>query len=180
MVSTFETAALEENAYDLICAGSAFHWVTAEIGCPKVYRLLKDGGTFALFRYNFNNPQDGSPLILAIQSAYDKHYSTYYPAKMRPKTKTLDDFILPDQLKEDFGFADMGEYGFHDITHHFVQTKRAFTADDYILFLETLSDIRGLPDENREALCAEVKTSIQKYGGIYEVDHVFHLYMGRK
>lgn len=52
VISSFEDAVLQENSYDLIYAATAFHWIDVKIGCPKALRLLKDGGTIALFRYN--------------------------------------------------------------------------------------------------------------------------------
>ncbi len=54
ITSTFEDAVLNEDSYDLIYAASAFHCVDAETGCPKpkAFRLFKNGGTIALFRYN--------------------------------------------------------------------------------------------------------------------------------
>jgi len=77
LASTFEDAVLEENNYNLIYAASAFHWVDAEIGCPKVFRLLKNGGIFALLRYNFNYiPPKGQDFYEEIQKAYEKLYIT--------------------------------------------------------------------------------------------------------
>jgi len=38
ITSTFEDVSLDSEDYDLIYAASAFHWVDAEIGCPKVFR----------------------------------------------------------------------------------------------------------------------------------------------
>ena len=52
ITSTFEDAHLEDESYDLIYAASAFHWIDAHVGCPKVLRLLKSGGAFVLFRNN--------------------------------------------------------------------------------------------------------------------------------
>ena len=77
VVTDFESAVLPENTYDLIYAASAFHWVDAGVGCPKVFRLLKNGGTFALFRNNAV-PEDGNVLYEEIQAVYDKYYYRHY------------------------------------------------------------------------------------------------------
>ena len=71
ITAAFEDASLEDGSYDLIYAASAFHWVDADIGCPKVFRLLKDGGTFALFRNNFI-PSVGEALYEEIQTVYGR------------------------------------------------------------------------------------------------------------
>ncbi|WP_312372949.1 methyltransferase domain-containing protein [Lachnoclostridium sp.] len=72
ITSTFEDALLEENNYDLIYAASAFHWVDAETGCPKAFRLLKSDGAIALLRYNFNYiPPGGEELSEEIHAVYE-------------------------------------------------------------------------------------------------------------
>ena len=77
ITSTFEDAPLEDESYDLIYAASAFHWVDAEIGCPKILRLLKSGGAFVLFRNNVYR-QEGNSLDVAIrhlQLRTNRHFS---------------------------------------------------------------------------------------------------------
>jgi len=106
----FEEAALDENRYDLIYAASAFHWVDAKIGCPKVLRLLKSGGAFALFRYN-NVPADGEALYEEIQAAYQAHF----PGWQRWMKKSREDFWKPAEIYRGFRFEDMKAYGFGDI-----------------------------------------------------------------
>jgi SAM-dependent methyltransferase len=55
--TAFEDVSLDKDNFDLIYAASSFHWVDSEIGCPKAFSLLKNGGVFALFRNNFS-PED--------------------------------------------------------------------------------------------------------------------------
>ena len=38
-----------ERAFDLAISGEAFHWISPEIGYPKVASALKDGGSAAFF-----------------------------------------------------------------------------------------------------------------------------------
>lgn len=52
IVAAFEDAPLEDESCDLIYAGSAFHWVDAEIGCPKAFRLLKRGILVSIKAHN--------------------------------------------------------------------------------------------------------------------------------
>lgn len=42
ITSTFEDALLDEENYDLVYAASSFHWVDAQIGCPKVLLQMRD------------------------------------------------------------------------------------------------------------------------------------------
>jgi len=182
LTSTFEEVTLEENNYDLIYAASAFHWVDADVGCPKVFNLLKSGGVFALFRSNWD-PSGNDELEKDVQAVYDKHYYNHYDPKERPRktTKmTQEELWEPSMIFKGFRFYDMEQYGFTDIKKMFYSASRAYNADDYIELLDTLSDHRSLPDENRKALYRGVKDEIIKHGGKYELNNLYQLYMGRK
>ena len=171
----FETAPLKEGSFDLIYAASAFHWVDAQIGCPKALRLLRPGGTFALFRYNAP-PPDGEPLYEDIQAVYHRHYHKPY---IRPRPMTLEDYTSPAAIYKGFRFSDMAEYGFVDVTMKFYEVVRSFDVEEYMSLLDTFADHRSLPDADREALYAGIREAILRHGGRISVDYLFQLYMGR-
>ena len=179
IVDAFEDVTLTEGIYDLIYAASAFHWIDAEIGCPKVFRLLKPGGTFALLR-NDNYTADGEALYEEIQAVYEKYYFSYYTSNERLVRHSNKDLMKPNGIKQGFGFEDLSIYGFSDIVLKFYDKTLTYSADDYIAFMDTMSPNRKLPEENRMALYSEIKEAILKYGGQYSQDTVFTLYMGRK
>jgi ubiquinone/menaquinone biosynthesis C-methylase UbiE len=179
VISSFEDAVLQENSFDLIYAATAFHWVDAEIGCPKAFRLLKNGGTFALFRYNAI-ADEGNELYEEIQAVYEKHYYSYYKSDTRPVKKSKEDFEKPSEIYTSYRFEDLKTYGFKDISMKFYDGYKTFNADEYIVFLETMSDHRSLPNNNRMALYAGIKEAIMKHGNHHKIDYIFQLYMGRK
>lgn len=172
----FEDALLEDNHYDLIYAATAFHWVDADIGCPKAFRCLKQGGTFALFRYHAV-PAEGDDLYEAIQAVYERHFTKPY---VRPARKTAKEFWQPDEMKKAFGFEDLERYGFVDVSKQLYRAKRAYGASEYVELLQTYSNHRSLPEADREALYAGVYEAVEKHGGQLRVDYTFQLYMGRK
>ena len=176
IVSSFEDAELENEKYDLIYAASAFHWVDPNIGCPKAFNLLKEGGVFALFRYNFI-PADGDELYEEIQNLYEKFYRLHYKSSTRP---VKDEYGSPSQILHRFGFHDLAEFGFTGITTNLYEKSWLLDADEYIMLLNTLSDHRHLPDENRTALYEGIRKAIIKHGGKIKESNTFQLYMGRK
>ncbi len=179
IVSSFENAALQENSYDLIYAATAYHWVDAEIGCPKAFRLLKNGGAIALFRYNVIVAV-GDELYEEIQAIYEKHYYSYYISATRPKKKSKKDFETPSEIYNSFRFEDLRTYGFKDVSMKFYDGYKKFNADEYIVSLETMSDHISLPNSNRMALYDGIKKAIIKHGNCHRLDYIFQLYMGRK
>ena len=179
VVAPFEEVELTEGIFDLVYAASAFHWVDAEIGCPKVFRLLKPGGTFALLRNNVYTA-DGDALYEEIQAAYEKHYFSYYTSKKRWSRKSYDDLMEPSGILQGFGFEDLRAYGFSDTSLKFYEKTFTYNADDFIALTDTMSDHRELPEDNKLVLYAEIKEAITKHGGQFSHDTVFTLYMGRK
>jgi ubiquinone/menaquinone biosynthesis C-methylase UbiE len=182
ITATFEDAVLTENNYDLIYAASAFHWVNAQVGCPKVFRLLKRGGVFALFRNNAV-PDDTGELYAAIQAVYDTYYYSHYKPNRRPvnvSQMTYEDFLKPSEIYRGFRFESLEQYGFLDTTMKLYDATREYRADEYIALLDTYSDHRALPEDNRSALYAGVKEAIAKHGGKINLNFAFQLYMGRK
>jgi Methylase involved in ubiquinone/menaquinone biosynthesis len=179
ITNSFEDVELDDNSYDLIYAASAFHWVDAEIGCPKAFRLLKNGGVFALMRYNVIT-SDGDELYEEIAAVKQKYYYSYYTAKERLVRHSAEELRPPIEIFYSYGFDDMSKFGFQDVTLNFYEVTLTYTADEYIALLDTLSDHRELPTANRLAMYEETKAAINKHGGLYNSDHVFQLYMGRK
>lgn len=182
IVSDFEKAVLPESVYDLVYAASAFHWVDADIGCPKVFRLLKNGGTFALFRNNAV-PEDGNELYEEIQAVYNKYYYSHYKPSPRPiriSDMSYEDFLTPAEIYRGFRFERMEDYGFENVTMKLYKTSQTYSADEYIALIDTYSDHRALPDDDRVALYAGIKEAILRHGGQHKLNFIFQLYMGRK
>jgi len=182
ITSTFEDVVLQDDSYDLIYAASAFHWVEAKIGCPKVYRLLKNGGVFALFRNNAVQ-NDGNETYDEIQTVYEKHYYSQHKSDKRPikiSEMEYEDFLKPAEIYRGFRFESLEQYGFKDIVMKLYNASRTYGADEYIALMDTMSDHRALTEENRTALYAELKEVILKHGGHIKMDYIFQLYMGRK
>ncbi|HZK34550.1 MAG TPA: hypothetical protein VFD33_04490, partial [Bacillota bacterium] len=79
-----------------------------------------------------------------------------------------------------YGFEGLEDYGFKDVLMRFYDGAKTYSADEYIVLLETMSDHKSLPESNRQALYAGIKEVIIKHGGQHTVDYIFQLYMGRK
>ncbi|MCK5129665.1 MAG: methyltransferase domain-containing protein [Clostridiales bacterium] len=179
IITSFEDVELKNNSFDLIYAGSAFHWVNADIGRPKAYELLKENGTIALFRYNAMTPH-GDVIFDEIQAFYEKYYYSYYTTSSRPIIKTKADFMKPSEIYNSYRFEDLKNYGYKDIEMKFYDGSKTFSANEYIDWLDTMSDHRSLPKSNKTALYDGIRKTILNHGDSYKLDYLFQLYMGRK
>ena len=72
------------------------------------------------------------------------------------------------------------QYGFGEVIMKLYEASRTYGADEYIELLDTFSDHRSLPVDNRTALYEGIKEVILRHGGYHKVDYIFQLYMGRK
>lgn len=103
-----------------------------------------------------------------------------FTSNERPVRKPRDEYMKPSGIYKGFHFESLDKYGFSDVTIKLYDTTLTYSADEYIELLDTFSDHRGLPADNRTALYNEVKEIILRHGGHHKVDYVFQLYMGRK
>lgn len=179
ITSTFEDVSLDDASYDLVYAATSFHWVNAEIGCPKVFRLLKRGGVFALFRINPVSAE-GEEIYEEIQKVYEKYYYSYYDSNEKPFKRSKDELLKPSEIYEGFRFESLERYGFSDVTMKLYDASRTYSVDEYLELLDTFSDHRSLPVDLRVALYDGIKEIILRHGGYYKEDYVYQLYMGRK
>ncbi len=58
---------------------------------------------------------------------------------------------------------------FTDIRFPVYQARHAFTARRYVDYLDSLSSYRMLPDEQRSALLADIRRTVEDHGGEFEM-----------
>ncbi len=143
----------DTHKYDFIYSATAFHWVPAEIGYPKVFQHLKSRGTLALF---WNRPfaaRDSDPLHVEIQKIY---------AQYRPSSKKLQEYSENDCEK----IAEIiRQYGFVDVTFKLYHQTREFDAKSYISLLNTYSDHRAMKKEQKIIFENKIAEAIDHFSG---------------
>ena len=169
----FEDATLEENTFDLVFSATAFHWVPEEIGYPKVYSILKEGGAFARFANRPHISADDPELAREIDDIYNDHYNTYYNVK--PGTKV---WFTEDKAKEISLIP--AKYGFEDIKYHLFYRTREFTSEEYIGLLGTYSDHIAIEVSVRNVFFGRIKEAIDRHGGKITISDTLDLELARK
>ena len=160
----FEDFSAPSGSFDLIYAGTAFHWVPPEIGYPKAKDFLRPGGTLALF---WNTPVIPDTESDAMESAY-RHF---FPNESRPQK-------FP-QKKFDKREALMHEYGFSFVQRRYYYKERVLSTKEYLLLLDTYSDIRTMEQGRKEAFLREIEQAILSCGGFVHIQDIMDLHLGK-
>lgn len=169
----FEDVKLEENMYDLVFSATAFHWVPEEIGYPKVFSILKDGGAFARFANRPRNSKDNPELAEEIDELYNSYYNKHYGVKSGTKT-----WFTEDKAREIAMIPE--KYGFTDIQYHLFQRERVLTSDEYIRLLGTYSDHIAIEEKIRNEFFSKIKAAIDRHGGTVTISDTLDLELARK
>lgn len=167
--SDFESVELESDYYDLIYSATAFHWIPQETGYPKIKKLLKNGGAMAMFWNHPSRPEDD--FHFAMQKVYDKYRPGGEGRTTVHRYSEGNCLKIVDTIKG---------YGFADVSYKLYHQTRMFDADSYIALLDTYSDNRALPIEQRTFFYSEMKDVINTHGGQVDIHDTMDLYLARK
>lgn len=166
--SFFEDYECEEGSFDLLYSATAFHWVPPEVGYPKALRLLRSGGSLAVFWNKPNVHRVEDPLHCEIQKLYDR----YMPGSEKPRENDTERY---EQIK-----GQIRDAGFEQVDLKLYHSTRQFTAEEYPQLLDTYSDHRNLPPESKEPLYDGIQNAIQKHGGRLTIYDTVELFIAKK
>jgi SAM-dependent methyltransferase len=159
VVSGFEDWPLTPGAFAVVVAAQSWHWVDDDIGPRKAASALRSGGWITLI---WNRPDlDGCEWHDALQPIYER----IAPGMEHNVRKSFSN-SLPRAAEH------LGRDGFFGTPiQRLVPWVARYTADEYVDFLNTHSDKRMLPNEQRRALFDAIHASIEQAGGV--VDHPY-------
>jgi ubiquinone/menaquinone biosynthesis C-methylase UbiE len=169
--SSFEDFECDDNKFDMLYSATAFHWIPDEIGYNKAHRILKSGGTIALF-WNRPAPNDwNDPLHQKIQSIYRELLPQWGYKVTRNKNK---ENIYSSIIKE------IEQYGFTNIEFMLYHSIRKMTGVEYIELLNTYSDHIALEKSIKSLLFDGIRTAIEEFGNELVLNDTIDLYLARK
>lgn len=169
----FEKIPLQDNEFDLVFSGTAFHWIPEETGYPKVLNVLKSGGAIAVF---WNKPAPESldnPLHLKMQEVYEKYFGS-------GNVKKFESQLSNPQERYEKIIRTLEKYGFVQAECRLYKQVREFNAEDYISLISTYSDHIALPEQGKSQLFNEIRAAILSFNDSIKVYDTIELYMARK
>lgn len=167
----FEDYDCDDNKFDMLYSATAFHWIPDEIGYKKAYRILRSGGTIALF-WNRPTPNDwNDPVHQKIQAVYRELLPQWsYKATRNEDRKSTYSNII-NKLEQ---------YGFTDIEFKLYHNTRKMTGVEYVELLNTYSDHIALEKSIQSRLFNGVRAAIEESGNEVIIYDSVDLYLAKK
>jgi SAM-dependent methyltransferase len=142
---------VEPEAFDLVTAAQAWHWLPAEVRVATARAALRLGGGVALlWNWEQDRPTD-------VHEAFADVYRSLAPALVQEPLKRR----IEEQIREELESAP--EFG--PVTVRTYPWERTFTAAEYVDLLGTHSDHRMLPAGERARLHEAIAATIDGCGG---------------
>lgn len=164
---TFEDYALPGEPFDLVFAAQSFHWVDHQQRFTKAALALRPGGTLALFAHRWL--RGSGPL----RARFDACYAEHAPSIAAPTSMQAPGW---ERFAADFEQAG----GFEVVAGKDYPLQLAFRSHEYLTLLQTHSDHRMLPPEQRARLLAAIAMEIEAEGGAFTIDDAVGFCCGRK
>lgn len=166
---TLQDYSCPDNAFDLIYAATAFHWIPEEYGYKRVYGLLRPGGAFARFAYHAGPDRERRELTEEVYELY-RRYMDGGKGRYRPLTYSDRDRLLAAPQK----------YGFIDTRLFLYEFTKDFTAGEYMGLLRTYPDHMALEPSDRQELFDGIYDAIERHGGVMTVYYTVDMELGRR
>lgn len=188
--TSFEEWDLEAGAFDAVLAATSFHWISPDVGYPKVAAALSvsDRHESVSDRHESvsdRHEQDGGHLILLwnkeLQPRYEVYqrladiYQIHAPALARYESPAAQAEILRQigQMVIDSG-------QFRDLHWEWVVSEVNYTVEEYLMLLSTYSPYLMLEPPVRDALFAELGAAIEQQGGRIQLSYLSAFHIARK
>lgn len=152
--TTFEEWELQTNKFNAVLAATSFHWVSPEIGYPKVEKVLEDNGCLILL---WNKEAQPSYQVYQI---LDEVYQRQVPSLSRYEDRATQSGILRE-LGENVVKSGL----FKDLIYEYVECHRVYSIDDYLILLSTLSPYIILDSQQGDALFNDLRDTLHKHLG---------------
>jgi SAM-dependent methyltransferase len=135
------------EAFDLVFAATAWHWIDPAVGYRLAWQALRPGGHLAIWAADHVVPADGDPFFREIQPVYDEIGEGLPPGA---------DFPEPGLMPTIRAGIDGSGLFSVSLTAEFTWERR-YTAEEYIALLDTFSGHIDMAQWKRDRLYTEIR-----------------------
>ncbi len=167
-IAPFEEVKLPESSVDTIVCGMAWHWIAPEIRYKKAIKLLKQGGTLALFWYHQDKTK--STLVSEIREVFGKHgHAESGPTGTRVHLLVKE---ICEELKQNTEFTpiELREYA----------EELKYTKEQYLNLISSYGWFQTLTEEKQHALTKELEQPLKKYEEPLIIPYKYTLVLAKK
>lgn len=161
----------EEKKYDMIYSATAFHWIDSDVGYPKAYRMLKKGGTMAVFWQMSSVIFYDFGLFKGLNKIKKKYFSNESLGFDENGIQKVKERRI-GQIQSGGCFSEPECYEFRWVD--------SYDADRYVALINTYSSTQLLDENVRTAYLNEIRRYIEENGGIVEMPQLVMLYLVKK
>ena len=164
----FEQWNVEPSVYDLVVSAQAFHWIEPAIGYPKVHFALRPGGCLALI-WNLY-PGCDAP----VHRALDEVYRACVPRLTGTSERSPLEARVERTVRE---IVASGLFEQPDVRRY--PWSKTYATAEYLKLLRTFSDHLALDPSDLDRLLANVRSTIDRFGGTIDRPQVATLFLTR-
>ncbi|GAA4603068.1 SAM-dependent methyltransferase [Actinoplanes octamycinicus] len=161
-VATFEDWEPGGREFDLVVAGTAWHWIDPVAGAAKAAAVLRPGGRLAPFWHTFQLPDE---LAAGFAEAYRRLLpDSPFQFGQTPAASALDGYRpILDRAAE--GIRAAGGFGEPEVWH--VDWERVYSRDDYLDQLPTSGALTRATPAQLAEIQEAVGAVIDRLGGSF-------------
>ena len=171
----FELYDFGRDRFDLVYSAAAFQWIKEDIGYPKVFDILKSGGTFATFGTGETPENRKQPVYAKIQEVYTQYFKPEieYTCDLKTRNKT------PEESQQ-IHFDILNKYGFVNIEYRYYDKTRELTADEFVSYTKTNATSITLKEPYKSKFYSGIREVVLSFDNKIKIYDRIILYLARK
>jgi SAM-dependent methyltransferase len=161
-VATFEGWDPAGRTFDAVVAGQAWHWVDPVAGAAKAARVLRPGGTLAVFGHVFDAPPEVTEAFATVYRRVAPDSPLNREGGARPATTPLQGYQAmyadaADAIRKAGGFGEPEQWRF--------DWEQTYTRDEWLDHLPTTGLLTRLSPDKLAEVLDHVGAAIDRIGG---------------
>ncbi|MEU9476048.1 class I SAM-dependent methyltransferase [Streptomyces sp. NPDC048191] len=163
-----ETAMFEDwdpagRTFDMLIAGTAWHWVDPVAGAAKAARVLRPGGRLALFWNAFRPAPEVAGAFVAVYARVLPESPIHQRAMAGPESHAVVVARAADGLERTGAFGEPEQWHF--------DWDRRYTRDEWLDQVPTFGGHGRLPPARLEALLTGLGDAVDALGGAFTMHY---------